>query len=186
MKEDEILDDNMFSEQNKESGFILTESSTFYLFEAAKWAKIVAILIIGLKAFNIFFQLYRNSIFQNNEFSSNFSLSLISLIDPVLSIIVALFLYSFGHNFIKGYRADSDDFIDKSLINLHKYFKFSIIIIGFSILITLFYQLFENIGEVFKIVVFIIPVGLLLFYFYQNKDANTKEIDNQYDDTENK
>ena len=184
--ENELLDDNMGSQTDNDVGFILTQKSTYNLYQAAKWARIVSVLIIGLHAFSIFslfFQLYT---IKTSTLLESLSFDYLRFIDPISSIVVAVFLFYFGNNFIKGYAADNDELIDNSLINLQKYFKFSIFVSLIGVMSILVYSFLENFNEFFKSLIIIIPVGLLLFYFYQNRESNTIDSDNHLDSTENK
>jgi chromate transport protein ChrA len=180
---EELLDDDLHSKEGNDAGFILTETSTFNLYEAAKWARISALVIIGFSSFKVislFYYIYvnRNYILNTNSF--------ISLLEPIMTIIVTTFLYSFGDKFLKGYKEDSDDMVDKSFLNLHKFYKFSVFVVAISISISVIFLLINgDLNDVIKYLFFIIPVGLLGFYFYQNQDANST-VNNQNNSTENK
>jgi hypothetical protein len=166
----------------------LTETATFNLYEAAKWAKISALVIIGFSSFNvisIFYRIYVNRSSILLEGISN-TINFISLLEPILTIIATSFLYSFGDKFLKGYKEDSDDLVDNSFLNLHKFYKFSVFVIAISVSISVLFLLINgDLKYAIKYLFFIIPVGLLGFYFYQNRDANST-INDQNNSTENK
>jgi hypothetical protein len=179
---EELLDDDLHSKEGNDAGFILTETSTFHLYEAAKWAKISALVIIGFSGFKLISMLYL--IYPNINYVS--TISIINLLEQILTIIVTTFLYSFGDKFLKGYKENSDDLVDKSVLNLHKYYKFSVFVVAISISISVIFLLINgDLNDAIKYLFFIIPVGLLGFYFYQNRDANNT-INNQNNSTENK
>jgi hypothetical protein len=50
---EELLDDDLQTKEANDVGFILTEAATYYLYEAAKWAKISALVIIGFSSFKL-------------------------------------------------------------------------------------------------------------------------------------
>jgi hypothetical protein len=179
---EELLDDDLHPKEGSDAGFILTETSTFHLYEAAKWAKISALVIIGFSGFKLISMLYL--IYPNINYVS--TISIINLLEQILTIIVTTFLYSFGDKFLKGYKENSDDLVDKSVLNLHKFYKFSVFVVAISISISVIFLLINgDLKDAIKYLFFIIPVGLLGFYFYQNQDANST-INNQNNSTENK
>jgi hypothetical protein len=185
---EELLDEDLHSKEGNDAGFILTETSTFNLYEAAKWARISALVIMGFSGFkliSLFYRFYINRINILLEVISN-TITLISLFEDIMTIVVTYFLYSFGDKFLKGYKEDSDDLIDKSFLNLHKFYKFSIFIVALGLSISFISLLINgDLKDVIKYLFFIIPVGLLGFYFYQNRDANST-VNNQNNSTENK
>jgi hypothetical protein len=179
---EELLDEDLHSKEGNDAGFILTETSTFHLYEAAKWAKISALVIIGFSGFKLISMLYL--IYPNINYVS--TISIINLLEQILTIIVTTFLYSFGDKFLKGYKENSDDLVDKSVLNLHKYYKFSVFVVAISVSISVLFLLINgDLNDAIKYLFFIIPVGLLGFYFYQNQDANST-VNNQNNSTENK
>lgn len=179
---EELLDDDLNIKEGNDVGFILTETATFNLYEAAKWAKISALVIIGFSGFKLISMLYL--IYPNINYVS--TISIINLLEQILTIIVTTFLYSFGDKFLKGYKENSDDLVDKSVLNLHKYYKFSVFVVAISVSISVLFLLINgDLKDVIKYLFFIIPVGLLGFYFYQNRDANST-INDQNNSTENK
>ena len=187
----EILDDNFNEAENENFAFILTGESTSLLFEAAKWAKISSLVIIGLTGFKLFSLLYRIYALGNSALFEGFSgkiLNIINIIEPILTILVSSLLYSFSDTFIKGYKYDRDDLIDKSFLNLLKYYKFSVIIVGISFLISAIYFIFRSneLSSVIQYLIFIIPIGLLVLFFFQNKFPNSEVSDIQNNSTENK
>jgi hypothetical protein len=185
---EELLDEDLQSKEGSDAGFILTETSTFHLYEAAKWARISALVIIGFSGFKLISLLYQIFSYKSNSLLNviDMTYSFISLVEPTLTIVVASFLFTFGDNFLKGYKEDSDDLIDKSLFNLYKYYKFSVIVVAISISISVIFLLLNgDLNDAIKYLFFIIPVGLLGFYFYQNQDANST-VNNQNNSTENK
>jgi hypothetical protein len=179
---EELLDDDLNLKEANDVGFILTETATFNLYEAAKWAKISALVIIGFSGFKLISMLYL--IYPNINYVS--AISIINLLEQILTIIVTTFLYSFGDKFLKGYKENSDDLVDKSVLNLHKYYKFSVFVVAISVSISVLFLLINgDLKDAIKYLFFIIPVGLLGFYFYQNQDTNST-INNQNNSTENK
>jgi hypothetical protein len=185
---EKLLDDDLQTKEANDVGFILTEAATYYLYEAAKWAKISALVIIGFSSFKLISIFYYIFVTRSSTLlealSSN--ISIINILELIMTIIVTTFLYSFGDKFLKGYKEDSDNLVDKSVLNLHKFYKFSVLLVAINLLISILFLLINgDLEDVYKYLFFIIPVGLLGFYFYQNQDTfNT--VNDQDNSTENK
>lgn len=184
--QDEILDDDLSHNESEDGSFILTEKSTLNLYEAAKWARISALITIILTGYKFIMSVVQLSNIKSSIISEGLSYhiwSFIGLIESALTVSVTLLLFFFSNDFIKGYNLDNDDLIDNSFINLSKFFKYSVIIIGLSLIISVGYILYS---VNFKYLILVIPIALLAVYFYQNGIFNSNKDDAKEISTENK
>lgn len=167
---EDILDDSLESNDNKNglNHFILTKKATLYLYKAAQWARVLAVIVILLSFYRFANSIINLSSTRTIIGSESISSRLWGFLDliPIIFIIGAnICLITFSNNFIKGYNLDSDNLIDSSIKNLQYFFTYSAITVGLSIVITIVSVFYS---EISKYLILVIPVALLILFFYQN------------------